>query len=84
MTGMPQATAMPPDPAPTVQQLLAFYLEAGVDCGVLMAPVLPGLSDSPEQLAEVADACKAVGVRPGGPVPLHLVVESVGGGFGYG
>jgi DNA repair photolyase len=46
--------------------------EAGIDCGVLMAPVLPGLSDSPEQLAEVADACKAVGVRPGGPVPLHL------------
>jgi DNA repair photolyase len=47
-------------------------LEAGIDCGVLMAPVLPGLSDGPEQLAEVADACKAVGVRPGGPVPLHL------------
>ena len=35
-------------------------------------PVLPGLSDAPEQLAEVADACKAIGVRPGGPVPLHL------------
>jgi DNA repair photolyase len=48
------------------------FLEAGVDCGVLMAPVLPGLSDAPEQLAEVADACKAIGVRPAGPVPLHL------------
>jgi DNA repair photolyase len=45
---------------------------AGVPCGVLMAPVLPGLSDAPEQLAEVADACKAIGVRPAGPVPLHL------------
>ncbi len=51
-----------------VEQLLA----AGVSCGVLMAPVLPGLSDAPEQLAEVADACKAIGVRPAGPVPLHL------------
>src|ERR1700684_3925588 len=25
---------MTPDPAPTVQQLLAFYLEAGVDCAL--------------------------------------------------
>jgi DNA repair photolyase len=48
------------------------FLEAGVACGVLMAPVLPGLSDAPEQLAQVADACKAIGVRPAGPVPLHL------------
>ncbi len=47
-------------------------LEAGVPSGVLMGPVLPGLSDAPEQLAEVADACKAIGVRPSGPVPLHL------------
>jgi DNA polymerase len=30
---------MPPDPAPTVQQLLAFYLEAGVDCALTEAPV---------------------------------------------
>ena len=28
-----------PDPAPTVQQLLAFYLEAGVDCALTNAPV---------------------------------------------
>ena len=36
---MPQATAMPPEPAPTVQQLLAFYLEAGVDCALGDEPV---------------------------------------------
>ena len=36
---MPQATAMPPDLAPTVQQLLAFYLEAGVDCALGDEPV---------------------------------------------
>ena len=30
---------MTPDPAPTVQQLLAFYLEAGVDCAVTDEPV---------------------------------------------
>jgi uracil-DNA glycosylase family 4 len=32
-------SAMTPDPAPTVQQLLAFYLEAGVDCALADAPV---------------------------------------------
>jgi DNA polymerase len=30
---------MTPDPAPTVSQLLAFYLEAGVDCALTEAPV---------------------------------------------
>jgi uracil-DNA glycosylase family 4 len=30
---------MTPDPAPTVRQLLAFYLEAGVDCALAEAPV---------------------------------------------
>jgi DNA polymerase len=29
---------MTPDPAPTVRQLLAFYLEAGVDCALAEAP----------------------------------------------
>src|SRR6202040_1106955 len=35
---MPQHGTMTPDPAPTVQQLLAFYLEAGVDCALTDAP----------------------------------------------
>src|SRR5216684_848656 len=30
---------MTPDPAPTVQQLLAFYMEAGVDCALTEEPV---------------------------------------------
>jgi uracil-DNA glycosylase len=30
---------MTPDPAPTVAQLLAFYLEAGVDCALTETPV---------------------------------------------
>jgi DNA repair photolyase len=36
---------------------------AGVPCGVLMAPVLPGLSDAPEQLEAVVAACLAAGAR---------------------
>jgi uracil-DNA glycosylase len=30
---------MPPDPAPTIRQLLAFYLEAGVDCALTDEPI---------------------------------------------
>ena len=36
---MSQTPAMIPDSAPTVQQLLAFYLEAGVDCALTDEPV---------------------------------------------
>ena len=36
---MPQTTAMPPELPPTAQQLLAFYLEAGVDCALGEEPV---------------------------------------------
>jgi DNA polymerase len=53
---MPQATTMPPEPAPTVQQLLAFYLEAGVDCALGDEPVnrLADPGTAPEPRAAVA------------------------------
>jgi len=53
---MPQATAMPPEPTPTVQQLLAFYLEAGVDCALGDEPVnrLADPEPAPEPRAAVA------------------------------
>ena len=37
--------------------------EAGIDVGVGMAPILPGLSDGPEQLAEVVREARAAGAR---------------------
>jgi DNA repair photolyase len=40
-----------------VEQLNA----AGIDCGVLVAPILPGLSDAPEQLDAVTRACRDAG-----------------------
>jgi DNA repair photolyase len=46
--------------------------EAGIRTGALIAPVLPGLSDSPEQLAEVADAIRDAGGTIIGTLPLHL------------
>jgi DNA repair photolyase len=46
--------------------------EAGVACGVLVAPVLPGLSDRDDQLREVVDACIDAGAVSISSVALHL------------
>jgi DNA repair photolyase len=46
--------------------------DAGVSCGVLVAPILPGLSDRDEQLAEVVQACVEAGAVSISPVALHL------------
>jgi uracil-DNA glycosylase family 4 len=46
---------MTPDPAPTVAQLLAFYLEAGVDCALTEEPVNrlsdPDVVPAPREMA---------------------------------
>ena len=44
----------------------------GIPCGVLVAPVLPGLSDSEEQLREVVEACADAGAVSVNGVALHL------------
>jgi DNA repair photolyase len=46
--------------------------EAGVECGVLIAPILPGLSDREDQIRAVADACLDAGAASVTPIPLHL------------
>jgi DNA repair photolyase len=46
--------------------------EAGVGCGVLIAPILPGLSDRPEQLGQVVDACVQAGAVSITAIALHL------------
>jgi DNA repair photolyase len=46
--------------------------EAGVPCGVLVAAVLPGLSDRTEQLEEVAKAAVDAGAVSVSTVLLHL------------
>lgn len=51
-----------------VEQLNA----AGIPCGVLVAPVLPGLSDAPEQLEAVVEACVQAGAQSISTVLLHL------------
>jgi DNA repair photolyase len=45
---------------------------AGVPCGVLVAPVLPGLSDRDDQLEAVVKACVEAGAVTIAPLLLHL------------
>jgi DNA repair photolyase len=51
-----------------VKQLVA----AGIPCGILMAPILPGISDSPEQLRAVVRAAADAGASHLTPLTLHL------------
>jgi len=53
---------------------------AGVPCGVLIGPVLPELSDGPEQIDAVVAACLAAGAQSVSSVLLHLR-PGVGGVF---
>ncbi|HEY7948696.1 MAG TPA: radical SAM protein [Acidimicrobiales bacterium] len=46
--------------------------EAGIPTGVLVAPIIPGLSDSAEQLEEVTAACLDAGAVSVSPLVLHL------------
>jgi DNA repair photolyase len=52
-----------PGTAPPAQRLRALsrLVEAGLDVGVGMAPILPGLSDSPESLGAVVRAARDAG-----------------------
>jgi len=46
--------------------------EAGISCGVLMAPVLPYLTDSDDQLESTVAAVAATGAPYVSPIVLHL------------
>ena len=52
-----------PGTAPPRQRLRALrtLIDAGIETGVGMAPILPGLSDRPEQLADVVRAARDAG-----------------------
>jgi DNA repair photolyase len=46
--------------------------DAGFDVSVLMAPILPGLTDSDESIDETVAAIAAAGAGSVSPIPLHL------------
>ena len=47
-------------------------VEAGIPCGILMAPILPRISDRPEQLQAVVQAAADAGASHLTPITLHL------------
>jgi DNA repair photolyase len=63
-----------PGTAPPASRLRAIraLADAGIDVGVGMAPILPGLSDRPEQLEAVVAAARAAGARSIWASVVHL------------
>jgi len=63
----------PGTPSPGRRLAVCRELNAGgIRCGVLMAPILPRLTDSPEQLAATVRAIAAAGACFVTPIVLHL------------
>jgi DNA repair photolyase len=60
-----------PHPRKRIEAVAALNA-AGIPCGVLMAPVLPGISDHPRQLREVVRAAIDAGATHVSPILLHL------------
>ena len=46
--------------------------EAGIPCGVMIAPIYPGISDGKQQLREVVEAAIDAGATHVSPILLHL------------
>lgn len=53
-------------------EVVRRFAASGVGCSVLMAPILPGLSDSPEQIDETVAALAEAGASSVTPLMLHL------------
>jgi DNA repair photolyase len=66
-------TVEPGTPAPERRlDVVRALAEHGIDCGVLMAPVIPFLSDEPAQLRATVRAIAAAGATSVTPLVLHL------------
>ena len=53
-------------------EALAKLRAAGIKGGVMMAPLIPGISDRPDQIAAVEQAARDAGAESWHPVKLHL------------
>jgi DNA repair photolyase len=53
-------------------EAVAALNAAGIPCGVLIAPVLPGITDHPRQLRQVVEAAIDAGATHASPILLHL------------
>jgi DNA repair photolyase len=53
-------------------EAVAELNRAGVPTGVLVAPLMPGINDAPEQVEPILEACAAAGATHIGGIALHL------------
>ncbi len=53
-------------------EAVAKLTEAGVPSSVLVAPLIPGMSDRPDQIAAVEEACREAGAQSVSKIMLHL------------
>ena len=51
---------------------MAELNRAGIPTGVLIAPLMPGINDSPEQVEEILELCAEAGAVSIGGICLHL------------
>ncbi|HVY77314.1 MAG TPA: radical SAM protein [Solirubrobacterales bacterium] len=63
----------PHTPSPLARlDAVAELRRRGIDSGVLVAPLMPGINDSPEQVAPIVERARAAGASFLGGVALHL------------
>lgn len=60
-----------PDPHRRIETIARLH-EAGIPTGVMLAPIIPGLSDDPDGLDAVVRAALAAGAQRITPIVLHL------------
>ena len=66
-------SAEPGAPGPRARlDVVRRFADRGLGCSVLMAPVLPGLTDSAEHIDAAVAAIAAAGARSVTPIVLHL------------
>jgi DNA repair photolyase len=53
-------------------EAVAELNRAGIPTGVLVAPLMPGINDSPKQVEAILTACAEAGATSIGGIPLHL------------
>jgi DNA repair photolyase len=60
-----------PNPRKRIEAVAALN-DAGIPCGVLVAPILPGITDDPKKIKDVVRAAIDAGATHVSPILLHL------------
>ena len=69
----------PHTPSPMKRmEAVAELNRAGIPCGILIAPLMPGINDSPEQVARIIELADQAGAVDIGGIALHLRGEVKG------